>query len=86
MKNFDRDYNHHAPRNNEEAMAHAEVRDRCRALAEWLEHNIPPGQELALAHTHLEQVMMMANAGLARGRYDEENVEENVKAWGKPDG
>lgn len=71
-KNLERDYGHHAPRNDYQAHQHVEVRDQYRELGSFIEHALPDGREKALAHTYLEQSMMMANAALARARYDEE--------------
>lgn len=72
-KNLDRDYDHHPPRSAEEAHAHTVVRARFGQLAEHLEREVPPGRELALAHTHLETAMMWANAAIARARYDRDH-------------
>jgi hypothetical protein len=45
---------------------HAEVRDRCYALALTLVNVVPAGRELALVLTKIEEAMMWANAGIAR--------------------
>ncbi len=45
---------------------HDDVRQNCKQLALWLAVNLPPGRELSLALTNLEQVMMWANAAVAR--------------------
>ena len=45
---------------------HNLVRSHCKELAFWLNDNLPEGREKALAMTYLEEVMMWANAGLAR--------------------
>lgn len=47
---------------------HAEVREECRALAGFLASTIPPGRELSLAITAIEEAMMWANAGIARNQ------------------
>jgi hypothetical protein len=45
--------------------AHADVRERCRELAHWLDEVLPPGRHKSLARTHLEDVMHRANAAIA---------------------
>ena len=47
---------------------HAQVRNECYELAEWLNDLLPAGREKALAITHLEEVMFWANAAIARQR------------------
>jgi hypothetical protein len=44
---------------------HAEVRDRCYALALSLQDMIPPGRHAALALTAIEEAMHWANAAIA---------------------
>lgn len=46
--------------------AHEAVRGHCHDLARQLNHLVPEGREKALAITKLEEVMMWANAGIAR--------------------
>lgn len=59
---------YHAPRDEETKRAHEWVRGACLDLAEAInEHTaIPDGREKSLAVTHLEEVMMWANAAIAR--------------------
>jgi hypothetical protein len=45
---------------------HTSVRQNCRQLADFLNEKLPEGREKALAITHLEEVMLWANAALAR--------------------
>lgn len=55
------------PANTEEiAQKHNAVRNLCLDLAEALNELVPEGREKSLAITHLEEVMMWANAGIAR--------------------
>lgn len=56
----------HAPKDISTANKHATVRDTCLDLAITLLDNVPDGREKALAFTKLEEVMMWANAGIAR--------------------
>ncbi len=44
---------------------HAEVRDRCYALALALHELMPPGRHAALALTAIEEAMHWANAAIA---------------------
>jgi hypothetical protein len=45
---------------------HMLIRGSCRALADMIVKNVPPGREQALAITKIEEAMMWANAGIAR--------------------
>ena len=44
---------------------HARVSELCLALAKELRDLVPPGRDLSLVLTHLEDVRMRANAGIA---------------------
>lgn len=59
------DFNYHQP-TDEKVTAHQLVREKCVDLAHDLINTVPEGRELSLALTSLEQVMMWANAGIAR--------------------
>jgi len=48
------------------AETHARVREGCLTLADWLNQVLPESREKSLAVTHLEEVMLWANAALAR--------------------
>jgi hypothetical protein len=55
------------PANTEEKRnEHTSVRQHCLDLALWINEKVPEGREKSLAITHLEEVMMWANAGIAR--------------------
>lgn len=69
-KNIDRDYDHHAPRNEEDISLHEQVRAAMKSHAAFLDTLVPDGREKAVMHTKLEEAMMWANAGVARARYD----------------
>lgn len=58
-------FTYHAP-DAVKAQAHDSVRRWCRDLADFLNRELPEGREKSLAMTHLEEVMMWANAALAR--------------------
>lgn len=59
-------FQHHPPLNAEVADAHQAVRLSCMELADRLVELCPESRELSLALTNLEQVMMWANAAIAR--------------------
>lgn len=59
---------YHVPKNETTKIAHDRVRNFCFDLAEELSIIVPEGREKDLAITHLEQVMMWANAGIARAK------------------
>lgn len=54
------------PANEDTGPKHSQVRQSCFSLAEVLDEIVPPGRELSTAITKLEEVMMWANAGIAR--------------------
>lgn len=56
----------HAATTQEKRDEHTSVRQACRRLADELNARVPEGREKALAITHLEGVMMWANAAIAR--------------------
>jgi len=62
---IENDFAYHKP-TPEKVVTHGEMRDKCKELALYLEANVPAGRELSVALTHLEEVMMWANAGIAR--------------------
>lgn len=47
---------------------HQSVRRECQDVADYLNRVLPEGREKALAITKLEEVMMWANAAIARAR------------------
>lgn len=56
----------HAATTDEKRDAHASLRQSCRRLADFLNEQLPDGREKAVVMTKLEEVMMWANAALAR--------------------
>jgi hypothetical protein len=59
-------FEYHQPPSPQVAQAHQTVRESCFALADELNDLLPEGREKSLAVTNLEQVMMWANAAIAR--------------------
>lgn len=58
----------HAATDDEKKNAHTSVRSNCLALAKTLNEIVPEGREKSLMFTHLEEVMLWGNAGLARSK------------------
>lgn len=58
-------FNYHAP-DAAKVILHENFREHCKCLAHIIKETIPPGREQAEAMTHLEDVMMWGNAGIAR--------------------
>jgi hypothetical protein len=56
----------HAATTAEKRGEHGSVRDACGQLAHKLDASLPAGREKALAITKLEEVMLWANAAIAR--------------------
>jgi hypothetical protein len=52
------------------APMHQEVRDRAYAFALAMRDLVPPGRELSLTITKIEEAMMWANAAIARDTTD----------------
>ena len=74
-KNFDRDYDHHAPRDESDVAAHEAVRRACKSHAQFLDAHVPVGRERAMMFTKLEEAMFWANAAIARARYPDHGEE-----------
>ena len=58
-------FNYHAPKVGQRAK-YAEVRQRIKEFAAYLNNELPEGREKSIAFTELEQVMFYANAAIAR--------------------
>lgn len=65
-KDIENRFAFHAATTEEKRDAHTSVRQNCKVLADFLNDKLPEGREKSLAITHLEDVMMWANASLAR--------------------
>jgi hypothetical protein len=59
-------FDFHPAKDNRTQERHSLVRSYCLALATSIDSLVPEGREKALAITKLEEVMMWANAGIAR--------------------
>jgi hypothetical protein len=62
---IDNRFTYHPP-DTERAAQHERVRGTMLAIAKNLNAILPPGRELALVLTHLEEAMFWANAAIAR--------------------
>ena len=56
----------HPATTEEKRNEHSSVRMACLNLAHFINDSVPDGREKSLAITHLEEVMMWGNAGIAR--------------------
>jgi hypothetical protein len=65
QKRLDNDYVYHAPKDDQQER-YILIRDTGKMLATVLCQNCPPSRELSVALTQLEQVIMEANAAIAR--------------------
>lgn len=66
---MDHRFQHHPPSSDWVIRSHQTIREECNQLFEIIECMVPDGREKSLAITKLEEVMMWANAGIARGQY-----------------
>jgi hypothetical protein len=58
-------YTYHRP-SDDQVSRMQELRNKASALAATLDSLCPPSRELSIAHTNLEQMVMWANAAIAR--------------------
>lgn len=65
LKRIDNDFTYHAPKPGQVA-SYGELRKTAKDFAELLVNECPPSRELSLALTALEEVVMWANAAIAR--------------------
>ncbi|GAE27034.1 hypothetical protein JCM9140_3146 [Halalkalibacter wakoensis JCM 9140] len=63
---IENNFKYHAPKDQETVSKHEGVRNECRHLANTLDTLLPDSREKSLAMTKLEEVMMWANASIAR--------------------
>lgn len=66
IKDLENRFSFHPANTEEKRNEHTSVRQHCLDLALWINDKMPEGREKSLAITHLEEVMMWANAGIAR--------------------
>ena len=66
QSDIDNRFAFHAATTEEKRAAHTSVREHCRVLATFINEKVPEGREKSLAITHLEEVMLWANAAIAR--------------------
>lgn len=59
-------FTYHPPRDQREIKAYETIREEVKKLACFLNEICPDGGELSLALTHLEEVVMYANAAISR--------------------
>lgn len=61
-------FEYHPPVTPEIGDLHGDVRGKFLYFARWANKNLPPGRELSLAITKLEESMMWMNAAIARNQ------------------
>lgn len=67
QKRIERDFNYHAP--SAKAITDMQtLRDSARTLAHNINFLVPDGREKSTALSNLEEVVMWANAGIARNQ------------------
>ena len=59
-------FNYHEPEDDWQIRRYEEIRKRAREFANYIASSCPPSRELSLAITKLEEVVMWANAAIAR--------------------
>ena len=64
-KDIENRFTYHKPK-EEDTMKFPLIRDMAKNLAYIIDENVPDGREKSLAMTKLEEVVMWANAGIAR--------------------
>lgn len=65
VKDIENRFKWHEPTGNM-PQKYAEIRNRVKVLAEFLNSELPEGREKALTFTHLEEAQFWANAAVAR--------------------
>lgn len=63
---IDKRFGYHPADTGDKQYAHGQVRAGCKALAKFLNTEVPDGREKSIVFTKLEEVMYWANAGVAR--------------------
>ncbi len=66
IKDLENRFSFHPANTEEKRNEHTSVRQHCFELAKFINEKVPEGREKALAITHLEEVMLWSNAGIAR--------------------
>jgi hypothetical protein len=68
LKDLANRFSYHKPGTGEVIQDHSRIRTECFVLATSLNDMLPESREKSLAITHLEEVMMWANAAIARNQ------------------
>lgn len=63
---IENDFSYHSPKDDQPERYNA-IREGAKSLAYLIVGSTPPSREQSLALTNLEQCVMFANAGIARG-------------------
>lgn len=62
---LEKDFSYHAPKDGQPAR-YVAIRDKAKELARLIMESTPPSREQSMALTHLDEVVMTANAAIAR--------------------
>lgn len=65
-RDMDNIYKYHEPTGDEQRMRYRDMRQSAKLFAEQILRDCPTSREQSLALTKLEEVVMWANAGIAR--------------------
>jgi hypothetical protein len=66
---IERDFTYHPPKGDQQER-YQQIRNKAKELALLIADNTPASREQSLALTHLEEVVMFANASIARNEHD----------------
>lgn len=67
-QDIEKRFSFHPVRSDADRVAHEEMRDKAKKLAEFINLMVPDSREKSLSITALEEALMWANAGIARNR------------------
>ena len=63
---IDNRFTYHPPKDDSQVERYRKMRGRCKSLAIYINQACPDSREKSIAITKLEEVMMWANASIAR--------------------
>jgi hypothetical protein len=87
VEDLQRRFGYHQPSTTQVAANHQHWRAECGHLAATAMKTLPPGRELSLVLTHLEEAQFWGNAAIAREQYplEHETPKVEVRSAGDPD-
>lgn len=81
FKRIENDFKYHPPSPKQQEK-YVFIREEAKKLATALIHYCPLGRELSIALTKLEEVVMHANAGIARCKVDNDDTRSSEGSRG----